>query len=78
MRGQIRQKHPVNLIGYNESYQKEVYYSDAAANMKQGKSNVFSSTIHSQRCCKYLNRKKGAGGSVVNGVVQTALSALSN
>jgi len=68
------QKHPVNLIGYNENYQKGVYYSDADATMKQGKSNVFSSTANGV-VATTLNGS-GAGGAVVNGVVQTAQGAL--
>ena len=68
------QKHPVNLIGYNENYQKGVYYSDADANMKQGKSNVVSSTANGVA----NSLTSGASGDVVNGVVQTAVSALSN
>ncbi len=69
------QKHPVNLIGYNENYQKGVYYSDADANIKQGKSNVFSSTANGVATTLIGG---GAAGSVVNGVVQTTQGSLNN
>jgi hypothetical protein len=65
------QKHPVSLVGYNENYQKGVYYSDNDATMKQGKSNVVTSSAG-----KISNL--ATGGTIINGVVQTAQNALNN
>lgn len=61
------EKYPVSLSGYNENYQKGIFYSDADATIKQSKSNIFSSTS-----------SKVKSGTVVNGVIQATQNAIQN
>lgn len=67
-------KYIVNLTGYNENYQKGIFYSDRVeSSVNQSKSNVLSSTAG------VLGSKiGGTAGQVINETVQGASNSLNN